>query len=46
MNNVDRKKQRHRGPHYVYVKGGFGTLTFGDAPYIAADIGYAYAMTR
>jgi predicted porin len=27
---------------YAYVKGEFGTLTFGDAPTVADDIGYVY----
>ena len=28
---------------YTYVKGSFGTITFGDAPTVADDIGYVYA---
>ena len=43
MNNVDRKNNVTVDRTYVYVKGSFGTLTFGDAPYVAADIGYVYA---
>ncbi|MDR6290311.1 hypothetical protein E9232_002832 [Inquilinus ginsengisoli] len=43
MNNVDRKNGVTVDRTYVYVKGGFGTLTFGDAPYVGADIGYVYA---
>ena len=27
---------------YTYVKGDFGTITFGDAPTVADDIGYVY----
>ncbi|OWJ68128.1 porin [Inquilinus limosus] len=43
MNNVDRKNNVTVDRTYLYVKGDFGTLTFGDAPYVAADIGYVYA---
>ncbi|MGL4967738.1 MAG: porin [Inquilinus sp.] len=28
---------------YVYVKGDFGTITFGDGPTVADDFGYVYA---
>ncbi|WP_179221601.1 porin [Inquilinus limosus] len=37
FNNVDRKNNVTVDRTYVYVKGGFGTFTFGDAPYIAED---------
>jgi hypothetical protein len=43
MNNVDRKNNVTVDRTYVYVKGGFGTITFGDAPYASGDIGYVYA---
>jgi hypothetical protein len=43
FNNVDRKNNVTVDRTYVYVKGSFGTLTFGDAPYVAADVGYVYA---
>ncbi|WP_343713597.1 porin [Inquilinus sp.] len=43
FNNVDRKNNITVDRTYVYVKGSFGTLTFGDAPYVAADVGYVYA---
>jgi hypothetical protein len=43
FNNVDRKNNVTVDRTYVYVKGGFGTFTFGDAPYLAEDIGVVYA---
>jgi hypothetical protein len=43
MNNVDRKNNVTVDRTYVYLKGGFGILTFGDAPIASADIGYVYA---
>jgi len=43
MNNVDRKNNVTVDRTYLYVKGGFGTITFGDAPYAIGDIGYVYA---
>jgi hypothetical protein len=43
MNNVDRKNNVTVDRTYAYVKGGFGTITAGDAPYASVDIGYVYA---
>jgi hypothetical protein len=43
MNNVDRKNNVTVDRTYLYVKGSFGTITFGDAPYAIGDIGYVYA---
>ncbi|KGM31689.1 hypothetical protein P409_25755 [Inquilinus limosus MP06] len=43
MNNVDRKNNITVDRTYLYVKGSFGTVTFGDAPYAIADFGYVYA---
>ncbi|MDR6290310.1 hypothetical protein E9232_002831 [Inquilinus ginsengisoli] len=43
FNNADRKNNVTVDRTYVYVKGGFGTITFGDAPYASGDIGYVYA---
>ncbi|WP_081688665.1 porin [Inquilinus limosus] len=43
MNNVDRRNDVTIDRTYLYVKGGFGTVTFGDAPYAIADFGYVYA---
>lgn len=43
FNNVDRKNNVTVDRTYVYIKGDFGTITFGDAPYIAEDIGVVYA---
>ncbi|MFE0753832.1 porin [Inquilinus sp. NPDC058860] len=42
MNNVDRRNDVTIDRTYLYVKGGFGTVTFGDAPYAIADFGYVY----
>ena len=43
FNNVDRKNGVTVDRTYLYVKGGFGTVTFGDAPFAIGDIGYVYA---
>ncbi|WP_179221640.1 porin [Inquilinus limosus] len=43
MNNVDRKNNVTVDRTYLYVKGSFGTVTFGDAPYAIGDFGYVYA---
>ncbi|MGO4725270.1 MULTISPECIES: porin [unclassified Inquilinus] len=43
FNNADRKNNVTVDRTYIYVKGGFGTITFGDAPYASGDIGYVYA---
>ncbi len=43
FNNVDRKNGVTVDRTYVYLKGGFGTFTFGDAPYIAEDF-HVYAQ--
>ncbi|MFE0754221.1 porin [Inquilinus sp. NPDC058860] len=43
FNNVNRRQDVTVDRTYVYVKGDFGTVTFGDAPYIAEDIGVVYA---
>ncbi len=43
MNNVDRRNDVTIDRTYVYLKGGFGTVTLGDAPYAIADFGYVYA---
>jgi hypothetical protein len=43
FNNADRKNNVTVDRTYIYVKGGFGTITFGDAPYASGDIGYIYA---
>ena len=43
FNNVDRKNNVTVDRTYVYLKGEFGTFTFGDAPYIAEDF-HVYAQ--
>ena len=43
FNNADRRNNVTVDRTYVYLKGDFGTLTLGDAPYIAGDFGYIYA---
>jgi hypothetical protein len=43
LNNVDRKNNVTVDRTYVYVKGSFGTVTLGDAPYAIGDFGYVYA---
>ena len=37
FNNVDRRNDVTVDRTYVYLKGSFGTVTLGDAPYIAED---------
>jgi hypothetical protein len=41
--NVDRKNGIQVNRTYVYVKGGFGTFTFGDQPGVGADMAYVFA---
>jgi hypothetical protein len=43
MNTVNRKAGVTVDRTYVYVKSGFGTVTFGDAPSVAGDMGYIFA---
>jgi predicted porin len=43
FNSVNRNDGVKVTRTYVYVKGDFGTITFGNAPTIADDIGYVYA---
>ncbi|MDR6288916.1 MULTISPECIES: porin [Inquilinus] len=43
FNDVNRDAGVKVTRTYVYVKGGFGTITFGNAPTVADDIGYIYA---
>jgi hypothetical protein len=43
FNNVDRRNDVTVDRTYVYVKGDFGTVTLGDAPYIAEDF-HVYAQ--
>jgi predicted porin len=43
FNSVNRDDGVRVTRTYVYVKGNFGTITFGNAPTIADDIGYVYA---
>ena len=43
MNNVNRRQGVTVDRTYVYVKGGFGTIVFGDAPGTGADFGYVFA---
>ncbi|WP_343713596.1 porin [Inquilinus sp.] len=43
FNNVDRRNNVTVDRTYLYVKGSFGTVTFGDAPYAIGDFGYVYA---
>ncbi|OWJ59876.1 porin [Inquilinus limosus] len=43
FNSVNRQDNVKVDRTYVYVKGGFGTVTFGNAPTTADDFGYVYA---
>ncbi|MFE0753833.1 porin [Inquilinus sp. NPDC058860] len=43
MNNVDRRNDVTVDRTYVYLKGSFGIVTLGDAPYAIGDFGYVYA---
>jgi hypothetical protein len=43
MNNVDRRNDVTVDRTYVYLKGAFGIITLGDAPYAIGDFGYVYA---
>jgi predicted porin len=43
FDQVNRRDNVSVDRTYVYVKGGFGTFTFGNAPTVADDIGYVYA---
>jgi hypothetical protein len=43
FNNVDRRNDVTVDRTYIYLKGRFGTVTFGDAVNIADDIGMVYA---
>ncbi|WP_342242241.1 porin [Inquilinus sp. OTU3971] len=43
FDQVNRRDDVSVDRTYVYVKGGFGTVTFGNAPTVADDIGYVYA---
>jgi hypothetical protein len=43
MNQVDRKNNVTVDRTYVYVKGGFGTISFGDQPGVGADMAYVFA---
>jgi len=43
LNTINRKDGVKADREYVYVKGGFGTITAGDAPGTAGDFGYIFA---
>jgi len=43
LNQVNRRAGVTVDRTYVYVKGGFGTIVFGDAPGTGADFGYVFA---
>jgi hypothetical protein len=43
FNSVNRQDNVKVDRTYVYVKGDFGTVTFGNAPTTADDFGYVYA---
>jgi hypothetical protein len=43
MNNMNRKQNITVDRTYVYVKGGFGTVAFGDQPATGPDFGYFFA---
>lgn len=43
MNNVNRRQNVTVDRQYVYLKGDFGTVTFGDSPQVAGDFGYFFA---
>jgi hypothetical protein len=43
MNNVNRRQDVTVDRQYVYLKGEFGTVTFGDSPQVAGDFGYFFA---
>jgi hypothetical protein len=43
MNNVNRRQDVTVDRQYVYLKGDFGTVTFGDSPQVAGDFGYFFA---
>ena len=43
LNSVNRKDNVQVTRVYGYVRGEFGTITFGNAPLASADIGYVYA---
>ncbi|MGK9233553.1 porin [Inquilinus limosus] len=42
FDSVNRRDDVNITRVYAYVQGGFGTVTFGDAPTVADDIGYVY----
>ena len=42
FDSVNRRDDVNVTRVYTYLKGAFGTLTFGDAPTVADDIGYVY----
>jgi predicted porin len=42
FDSVNRRDNARITRVYTYVKGAFGTITFGDAPTVADDIGYVY----
>jgi predicted porin len=42
FDSVNRRDDVNVTRLYTYLKGGFGTVTFGDAPTVADDIGYVY----
>ncbi|MGF6231945.1 putative porin [Inquilinus ginsengisoli] len=42
FDSVNRRDDVNVTRIYTYLKGAFGTLTFGDAPTVADDIGYVY----
>ncbi len=43
FDSINRRDNVEVSRVYAYVKGSFGTITFGDAPTIADDFGYVYA---
>jgi hypothetical protein len=43
LNTINRKDGVNTDRTYVYVKGGFGTIVFGDAPGTGGDFGYIFA---
>lgn len=43
LDSVDRRTGAQVNRTYLYLKGPFGTVTFGDAPTVLGEIGYFYA---
>ncbi|WP_179221566.1 porin [Inquilinus limosus] len=43
LDSVDRRTGAQANRTYLWLKGSFGTVTFGDAPTVLGEIGYFYA---